>query len=82
MKCIGIMEIQQQCIKKIVFIFILLNCDVICAASVANSWILFAKALKDSWSICPVEVSFSFGEIWLGEISISKICYSLVYSNV
>lgn len=38
-------------------IFILLNVELICAASVADSWILFAKALKDSWTHCPVDVS-------------------------
>lgn len=44
--------------QKIILVFIILNGDLICAASVADSWILFAKALKDSWSHCPVDVSF------------------------
>lgn len=45
--------------KKIFLILFVINCDVISAASVADSWILFAKALKDSWSHCPIQVILS-----------------------
>lgn len=46
-----------QMYQKIILILFILNGELVCAASVADSWILFAKALKDSWSHCPVKVS-------------------------
>lgn len=45
--------------QKIILVFIILNGDFTSAASVADSWILFAKSLKDSWIHCPFDVSLS-----------------------
>lgn len=50
-------SLQVQMYQQLIFILFILNGDLIGAASVADSWILFAKALKDSWIRCPVEVS-------------------------
>ncbi|KAJ6636584.1 hypothetical protein Bhyg_15175 [Pseudolycoriella hygida] len=42
--------------RKVILILFILNCDSISAASVADSWILFAKSIKDSWRQCPNEL--------------------------
>ncbi|XP_037041452.1 uncharacterized protein LOC119078092 isoform X2 [Bradysia coprophila] len=41
--------------QKIILVFIILNGQLICEASVADSWILFVKAMKHSWNKCPVD---------------------------
>lgn len=46
---------RKQMYQKIILILFILNGDMISAASVADSWILFSKELKDSWNHCPVE---------------------------
>lgn len=42
--------------QKVVLILILLSGDLICKASEAESWILFARAMKQSWKKCSVDV--------------------------
>lgn len=46
--------------KKAVCILFLFNGYVICASSVASSWIHLAEALNESIKSCPENVSFSF----------------------